>query len=277
MANPGKIVAVYSVVCDGEVWRQINNASLSGNFNLELARLGFIVTGGPSGVSNSIVYSFQQYGHLSIDNVYEIVTHVWGESNHSINNDDVSRAFIRAWNATLFDGSAYRATPFPGTPSRVEPFSLTVTMTDVSAEGGLAYINDGRIFLYPDYSEIRGDVQNFAGLPPMNLSNSWFDRVTTSRILTSNQPNFIGRNPTSANISETIRSIASGAREELAPIVNEAGQAIADSAENAANQVIQRLPTSPFSSNETQLFTNMLIVFGILGAGSYAIGKVSEK
>lgn len=292
MPNAGKVVAVYAVVCDEDVWREINPDTLADNFDRELRNIGFTSTGGPPAVKNCLVYSFRLIGRLSWDNIYEVVIHAWGEIGNFINNQAFSAAFIRAWNSTLFEPSRgeYRAYPFPwtSTPFGVRLFpSITVTETQVTQDS-INAINGGGQWRWPDYSDVRGTVENYNGLPPMSISDSWIDRLTTSNILNSNDRNFVGRPASIANLSQTLISAARSVGNELAPAASVAASAASEAAsdigsraaaaaESAVGTIIDRVrQTSPFSSNEIQLGVNLLIVFGILGAGTYIIGKVSK-
>ena len=291
MPNAGKVVAVYAVVCDEDVWREINPNTLADNFDRELRNIGFTATGGPPAVKNSLCFTFRIYGRISWDNVYEVVIHAWGEIPNFINNQAFTACFIRAWNACLWEPSTgeYRASVFPfSVPLRgITPFSTTITATEVTQDA-INIVNSGRIFRWIDYSEIRGTVENYSGLPPMSLSDSWIDRLTTSNILGSNDRNFINRSPSIANLSQTLISAARNVGNELAPAASAAANAASEAAsdigsraaaaaESAVGTVIDRVrQNSPFSSNEIQLGVNLLIVFGILGAGTYIIGKVSK-
>lgn len=294
MPNRGKVVAVYAVVCDEDVWRNINPDHLASHFLTELMNnVGFHMGGTPTGVvMNPLMFSFRIYGRISWDNVYEVCVHAWGEISSFVSHQSFTACFIRAWNLTLWDGSAgqYRSLPFPGTISDVSFFTggpTGVTLAEVS-QTSINLVNSGRLFIWADYTEIRGTVQNYTQNPPMALSDSWIDRITTSNILTSNDPSFVNRPPTLNNISQSLISAARTIRNELGPAASAASDAAsaaassiaeraADAAGSAANSVITRInQSSPFSSNEIHLGVNLLIVFGILGAGTYIIGKVSK-
>ena len=254
MKTAGKWTFCYAVVSNTDVWRSINPASLSGAMNLELSRIGLTVTGGLNGASNSLVVSFKQLAHL-ID-TYETVLQVWFHASSSFDENAVHRAFVVAWNQTV-----RRDYPFPNSSPPYGDINLAVSRT----------INGGRTWFSSGYSQVDCDIQQYTDRAPI-FGATGIDRLTISNILTSNQPNLVGRDLNPVTIAELSRSAVSATSGAVRAVGSTAREVAGNLAEYGA-QELQRSGLLPFSTNELQAIGSAVAVIGIAAVATYALGK----
>lgn len=286
--NVGKHLIAYSVVCDEDIKNAVIPQNLADVLRREYELQGVPVENAPANIRNPLVIGVRLNGHVT--GVYEVVTQIWFNNRSGIDLDILLRCFINAWNRTV--GSRGRDYIFPGSYRAIFDASNGVTNPDYSLPldvirsgsqytcasaisgggiaGGIVGLFTGIVPVAKIY-QVTYQIEHFGeGAIPVWGVGNWYDRLTMSDVLITNQERLLNTTINPLTVSSVARETAT-----------EAGHVVVDAARGVADGVRTMVPDNwpnilPISNNEFQMIKNVAVVGGLVFGGVLLFNSINR-